>query len=84
MNPTLNPCGIPAKPLFSYLESRELLGGVPASTWHKWIADGLVKPVRIGPRRCFIRYEDLMRLQAEGTPSVPKANSSKPKVTVKS
>lgn len=75
MKPIIDPCGIPAKPLFSYAEARELLGNVPGSTWAKWIADGLVKPVRIGPRRCFIRREDLARLQAEGTPDVPKAPS---------
>ncbi len=81
MEPILNPSGIPAKPLFSYSEARELLGNVPESTWNKWIADGLVKPVRIGPRRCFIRYEDMVRLQAEGTPNVLKANGPKRKVS---
>jgi len=61
--------------LYSYAEARRLIGNVPQSTFALWIADGLVTPVRIGPRRCFIKREDLMRLQAEGTPEVPKALS---------
>lgn len=54
--------------LYSYTEARELLGGVPVSTFALWIATGLVVPVKIGPRRCFIRHADLARL-ASGEPS---------------
>ena len=57
----------PPRLLFSYSESRELLGRVPVSTFAKWIADDLVRPVRIGPRRCFIRLEDILNL-AGGLP----------------
>ena len=57
----------PPRLLYSYAEARHLLGGVPVSTFALWIADGLVVPVRIGPRRCFIRHEDLLRL-ASGQP----------------
>lgn len=58
------PSGQPASTrlLYSYSEARELLGGVPVSTFAGWIAAGLLKPVRIGPRRCFIRHEDLVAL----------------------
>ena len=59
--------------LYSYPEARKELGGVPESTFAVWIANGWITPVRIGPRRCFIRYEDLQRLRMEGTPEVPKA-----------
>lgn len=48
--------------LYSYAEARAWLGGVPQSTFAKWIHDGLLVPVKIGPRRCFIRHEDLVRL----------------------
>jgi len=51
-----------ARLLYSYQEARELLGGVPVSTFALWIAKGLVHPVKIGPRRCFIKREDLLRL----------------------
>ena len=53
--------------LYPYSEARALLGGVPKSTWNLWIAEGLVEPVRIGPRRCFIRHEDIQRLAQGGT-----------------
>jgi len=61
------------KLLYSYEESREMLGGVPESTFALWIAKGFLKPVSIGPRRAFIRYEDLVRIANEGTPNIPKA-----------
>jgi hypothetical protein len=48
--------------LHNYREARALLGGVPTSTFAYWIAQGLLTPVRIGPRRCFIRHEDIVRL----------------------
>ena len=54
--------GDPARLLYSYPEARKMLGGVPQSTFALWIAKGILKPVKIGPRRCFIRYEDLVRL----------------------
>ena len=65
--------GAHARMLYSYPEARQLLGGIPESTFAVWIANGWITPVRIGPRRCFIRYEDLQRLRMEGTPEVPKA-----------
>ena len=52
--------------LHSYQEARELLGGVPRSTFALWIAQGLLSPVRIGPRRCFVRHADLLRLAQGG------------------
>ncbi len=63
-NPELQATGLslPNRLLFSYHESRQLLGGVPKSTFALWIADGLFDPVRIGPRRCFVKREDLLRL----------------------
>ena len=60
--------GAQARLLYSYTEAREQLGGVPQSTWSMWIAQGLVVPVRIGPRRCFVKREDLVRL-AQGDPT---------------
>lgn len=56
--------------LYSYSEARALLGGVPESTFAMWVAGGLVTPVKIGPRRCFIRHDDLMAL-AQGA-ALPK------------
>jgi hypothetical protein len=56
--------------LYNYREAREKLGGVPKSTFALWIARGLIKPVRLGPRRCFVRAEDLIRL-AQGN-NLPK------------
>ena len=56
--------------LYNYSEARELLGGVPVSTFALWIAQGLIVPVRIGPRRCFIKHDDLMKL-AQGA-ALPK------------
>ncbi|WP_285576040.1 hypothetical protein [Geothrix limicola] len=64
--------GTQARLLYSYQEAREQLGGVPVSTFALWIAKGLIEPVRIGPRRCFIRHEDLIRL-ASGEVELPKA-----------
>lgn len=64
--------GTQARLLYSYQEARQLLGGVPLSTFALWIAKGLVEPVRIGPRRCFIKHEDLIRL-ASGVIEFPKA-----------
>jgi len=55
---------MPVKMLYSYVEARKELGDVPVSTFAKWVHDGLVVPVKIGPRRCFIRHEDLIRLAA--------------------
>ena len=52
--------------LYSYTEGRQLLGGVPISTWNFWIAIGVFKPIRIGPRRSFIAQEDLARLARDG------------------
>ena len=54
--------GTQARLLYSYTEARALLGGVPLSTFSMWIADGLIVPVRIGPRRAFIKHEDIVRL----------------------
>jgi hypothetical protein len=54
--------------LHSYAEARAMLGGVPASTFDLWIAQGLVEPVRIGRRRRFIKHEDVVRL-ALGNPT---------------
>ena len=54
--------------LHSYKEARALLGGIPESTFALWIAQGLVEPVRIGPRRCFVKHEDVVRL-AQGASS---------------
>ena len=48
--------------LHNYREARRLLGNVPVPTFAMWIAKGLIVPVRIGPRRCFIRHEDVVRL----------------------
>lgn len=59
--------------LYPYKEARQLLGDVAVSTFAGWIASGLLKPVRIGPRRAFIKHEDIVRLQAEGSPVAPKA-----------
>lgn len=59
---------IPNRLIYNYAETRQLLGGVPVSTFAQWISEGLVRPVRIGPRRCFVRHEDLVRL-AGGSPS---------------
>ena len=58
--------GAQARLLYSYAEARELLGGVPVSTFSMWIAQGLIVPVRVGPRRCFVKCEDLMRLADGG------------------
>jgi len=63
-------CGTQAPLLYNYAEARKMLGGVPVSTFAMWIAQGLVEPVRIGPRRCFIRHEDVVRL-AQGV-TLPK------------
>ena len=54
--------GAKGRLLYSYSEARELLGGVPISTFALWVATGLVHPVRIGPRRCFITRDELARL----------------------
>jgi hypothetical protein len=62
--------GTQARLLHSYSEARQILGDVPVSTWSMWIAQGLVVPVRIGPRRCFIRHEDVVKL-AQGV-TLPK------------
>lgn len=64
--------GTEARLLYSYQEARKLIGNVPQSTFAMWIANGLVEPVRIGPRRCFIKHEDLIRL-ASGVIEFPKA-----------
>ncbi len=56
----------PAPLLYSYREARALLGNVPAATFALWIANGLLTPCRIGPRRCFIRRDDLLRLSQYG------------------
>ncbi len=66
-----NPQAIGHKLLYSYPEAREVLGGVPQSTFALWIAKGILTPVKIGPRRCFIRHDDLVRL-AYGV-ELPKA-----------
>lgn len=50
------------KLLYSYPEARMMLGDVPQSTFALWIAKGILTPVKIGPRRCFIRHADLVRL----------------------
>lgn len=57
-----NPQAIGQKLLYSYSEARVILGGVPKSTFALWIKQGLIQPVRIGPRRCFVRRADLERL----------------------
>lgn len=67
-NPNL---AIGQKLLFSYVEARELLGGVPQSTFALWLRKGILTPVKIGPRRCFIRRDDIVRL-ASG-PDLEKA-----------
>ena len=51
-----------ARLLYSYPEARKLLGDVPVSTFAGWIAAGLINPVRIGPRRCFVSHQDLVQL----------------------
>ena len=51
-----------ARLLYSYAEARALLGGVAVSTFAMWVASGIVHPVKIGPRRCFITHDELMRL----------------------
>lgn len=61
----------PYRLLYSYKETRELLGGVPQSTFAMWIAKGIVVPVTIGPRRCLIKREDILAL-AQGI-TMPKA-----------
>jgi len=48
--------------LYSYAEARKKLGNVPVSTFALWIANGLLHPVRIGPRRSFIKHDELMAL----------------------
>lgn len=48
--------------LYSYIEARHLLGNVPQSTFALWIAKGLFHPVRIGPRRSFIRRDELLQV----------------------
>lgn len=63
--------GTEARLLYGYKEARQLLGGVPQSTFAMWIAIGLVQPVRIGPRRSFIKHDDLMRLSSGA--ALPKA-----------
>lgn len=52
----------PTRLLYNYADAREQLGGVPPSTFALWISKGLIVPVKIGPRRSFIRHEDLVRL----------------------
>jgi hypothetical protein len=59
--------------LHSYLEARKLLGNVPEATFALWISKGLLVPVRIGPRRCFIRHEDVVRLAQVPGPLTQKA-----------
>lgn len=49
-------------PLLSYTACRKAVGDVPRSTFDSWIAAGILVPVAIGPRRKFIRREDLERL----------------------
>ena len=56
--------------LYSYQEARRLLGDVPESTFALWIRNGLFTPIKIGPRRSFVAYEDLVRL-AQGA-ALPK------------
>lgn len=62
---------IPIRLIHSYAQCRELLGGVPSRTFELWIANGLIKPVRIGARRSFVRHEDLIALIESA--SLPKA-----------
>ncbi len=69
---TQDPSGIPAKPLFSYAEARAMLGDVPVSTFAWWVSHGLVKTVKIGPRRSFIPRAEIVRL-ASGV-ELPKAS----------
>lgn len=73
MTTPATPLAIGHKLLYSYQESRELLGGVPQSTFALWISTGILTPVKIGPRRAFIRYDDLVRL-ASGEAESPKAS----------
>jgi len=67
--------------LYSYEDARRMLGNVPVSTFAKWVGDGLVATVRIGPRRQFVPAEEVQRLRREGTPGVPKAKS-RPRASV--
>jgi hypothetical protein len=59
----------PARALYSFAQARELLGGVSDPTFRRWIAQRLLIPVRIGPRRSFIRHEDIVRLSESGAVS---------------
>jgi hypothetical protein len=49
------------KLLHSFDEAREIMGGVPASTFRLWITQGLICPVKIG-RKPFFRHVDLVTL----------------------
>jgi hypothetical protein len=53
--------------LYSYKEARAMMGGVSESTWTLWVAQGLITPVCIGPRKRFVKYEDLVRLAQGAT-----------------
>jgi len=48
--------------LVNYTDARKELGNVPVSTFLSWIRAGLLTPVKIGPRRSFIRRSDIDRL----------------------
>jgi hypothetical protein len=62
---------LPEPLLHSYPEARALLGGIPQSTFAMWIAQGIIVPVKIGPRRAFIRHSDILRLSQEGAQVAP-------------
>jgi|GEM_PF-6418895 len=49
------------KLLHSFDEARDIMGGVPRSTFRLWIAQGLIHPVKIG-RKPYFRHEDLLAL----------------------
>lgn len=61
-NLVINPKDLETRLLHSYAEARAVLGDVPVSTFALWIRQGLVHPIKIGPRRCFISHEELLRL----------------------
>lgn len=60
----------PSQLLYNYAEARKMLGGVPVSTFALWVHKGLIQPVRIGPRRCFVRHSDLVALASGPLPEV--------------
>ena len=64
--PTEATAAPPRRELYSYRETRAMLGGVPESTFKVWLTQGLLIPVSIGDRRKFIRHGDIMRLIESG------------------